>query len=143
MTTKKWIVKPSPQGASGAKELGAWEKTNEAMSDASRNYQKFVTGAEDGMVYKVNGVKFDGFKDGVLMEAKGYYSNFVNKGTGEFQSWFNGKESLISQATRQLNAANGAKIQWFFNDEISMNAVKALLKSKKIKGIECILKPMK
>ena len=84
------------EGASGVKELGAWEKTNEAMSDASRNYQKFVTGAEDGMVYKVNGVKFDGFKDGVLMETKGNYSNFVNKGTGEFQSWFNGKESLIS-----------------------------------------------
>lgn len=131
------------EGASGNKDIGTWEKTNEAMSDTSRNYQKFVTGAEDGMVYKVNGVKFDGFKDGVLIEAKGNYSNFVNKGTGEFQSWFNGKESLISQATRQLNAANGAKIQWFFNDEISMNAVKDLLKSKNIKGIEFILKPMK
>ena len=135
---KSWFNKTF-KGESGP---GVWEKTNEAMSDASRNYQKFVTGAEDGMVYKVNDVKFDGFKNGILMEAKGNYSQFVNKTTGKFQTWFNGKESLISQANRQLNAANGTKIQWFFNDEVSLNAVKDLFKNEGITDIELILKPM-
>ena len=112
------------------------------MSEASRNYQKFITGASDGMVYKVNGVKFDGFKNGMLIEAKGNYLQFVNKKTGEFQKWFSGKDSLVSQANRQINAANGTKIQWFFNDETSLNAVKNLFSKENITDIELIFKPM-
>lgn len=95
------------------------------------------------IVYKVNGVKFDGFKDGVLIEAKGNYSNFVNKSTGKFYSWFKGQDSLINQANRQIIAANGTKIRWYFNDSISMNAVKNLLKGTNITNIEFVLKPMK
>lgn len=94
------------------------------------------------IVYKVNGVKFDGFKDGVLIEAKGNYSNFVNKSTGSFYDWFKGKESLISQANRQISVANGVKIRWYFNDPVSMEAVKKLLNGK-VHGIEFVLKPMK
>ena len=52
------------------KEPGVWEKANESMSSFSRSYQRFVTGAEDRMVYKVNGVKSDGFKNNILIEAK-------------------------------------------------------------------------
>ena len=129
--------------SSGTKEIGNWEKTNEAMSDASRNYQKYITGTEDGVVYKVNGVKFDGYKDGELIEVKGNYSNFVDKSTGEFQEWFTGQDSIVYQANRQLTAANGVKIQWYFNDEISMNAVKKLFLREEIEGIQFILKPMK
>ncbi len=120
---------------------GAWEKTNESMSAASKDYQKFVTGADEGMVYRVNGVKFDGYKDGMLIEAKGDYSNFVNKKTGEFFDWFSGKESLISQANRQMIAAGGTGIQWYFNDSTSMEAVKSLF-SGQVYGIDFILKPM-
>ena len=47
------------------------------------------------------------------------------------------------QASRQLKAANGVKIQWYFNDEISMNAVKKLFLREEIEGIQFILKPMK
>ena len=47
------------------------------------------------------------------------------------------------QASRQLKAANGVKIQWYFNDEISLNAVEALFHDKVLEGIEFILKPMK
>lgn len=117
------------------------KKTNETMSDSSRNYQKFITGAEEGMVYKVNGVKFDGYKDGMLIEVKGNYSNFVNKKTGEFYDWFNGKDSLISQANRQINAANGTGIQWYSNDSISMEAVQNIFDGK-VYGIDFSLKPM-
>lgn len=80
---------------------GTWEKANGSMSDASRDYQKFVTEAEDGMVYKVKDVKFDGYKDGILIEAKADYSNFIDKQTGMFKKWFSGKDPLVSQAARQ------------------------------------------
>lgn len=75
-------------------------------------------------------------------EAKGNYSNFVNKRTGDFYDWFKGKESLISQANRQISVANGVKIRWDFNDPVSMKAVKKLLNGK-VHGIEFVLKPMK
>ena len=83
---------------------GGWKQTNEAMSDFSRRYQKYITGADDGMAYEVDGVKFDGF-DGInLIDAKANYTNFVNK-SGEFYSWFKGKDSLVTQAINQLDAA--------------------------------------
>ena len=36
---------------------------------------------------EVKGVKFDGYKDIVLIEAKEDYSEFVDKSTGEFYDW--------------------------------------------------------
>lgn len=111
------------------------------MSDASREYQKYITGADEGMVYEVEGVKFDGYKDRALIEAKGDYSGFVDKSTGEFYDWFSGQDSLINQANRQLNVANGTKIEWYFNDSTSLDAVKSLFDGQ-IDGIDLILKPM-
>ena len=112
------------------------------MSQHSRNFQNHVTGSKNGMVYEVRGVRFDGFRNGTLLEAKGNYSQFVNKNTGQFHGWFNGRQSLVNQANRQLSAANGKPIQWHFNDATSMNAVKKLFKSENITGIEFILNPM-
>lgn len=57
-------------------------------------YQKQITGKE-GQAFLHNGVKFDGVNNGTLIEAKGSYNNFVNKKTGEFYDWFNGKDSLV------------------------------------------------
>lgn len=57
-------------------------------------------------MYELNGVKFDGFKDGVLLEAKGLgYANFVKN--GEFAEWFKdtGLKSLLDQVKRQRDAA--------------------------------------
>jgi len=111
------------------------------MSDASRQYQKYITGADEGMVYNVNGVKFDGYKDGVLLEAKGIYSNFVNK-SGEFYEWFTGSEGLVNQARRQIAAADGMAVKWFFNDVVSLEATKKLLLKEGISGIELVLNIM-
>ncbi|MCH8820611.1 MAG: hypothetical protein IIB03_09880, partial [Acidobacteria bacterium] len=41
------------------------------MSDIARKYQKQVTGTPNGKAYFKNGVKFDGLKNGTLLEAKG------------------------------------------------------------------------
>ncbi|NBK96736.1 MAG: hypothetical protein EOM50_01720 [Erysipelotrichia bacterium] len=102
-------------GTKKINNIGVWELIHETMSDKSRNYRKYITGADDGMVYKVNGVKFDGFKDGVLIKAKKDYTNLINKITEEFRDWFTGGDSLIRQAQRQLSVANGTlmiRIQW-------------------------------
>ena len=98
------------------------------MSDLSRAYQKQIAGTD--MVWLQNGVKFDGFNAGRLVEAKANYKNFVNKKTGRFYDWFNGQDSLIDQAIRQINASDGAPIDWYFMDETSMNATKKLFSSE-------------
>ena len=47
------------------------------------------------MVYTVNGVKFDGFRTDVLLEAKGNYGQFVNPATDNLHSWWTGEQPLI------------------------------------------------
>ncbi|NLW48266.1 MAG: hypothetical protein GXY86_13155 [Firmicutes bacterium] len=121
---------------------GRWIDVNESMSDASRAYQKQITGKE-GQAFLQNGVKFDGMNNGTLIEAKGSYNNFINKNTGEFYDWFSGKDSLIDQARRQIVASNGAPINWYFSDQASMNAIKSLLQSQGIKGINFIYELLK
>jgi len=110
------------------------------MSDTSRAYQTQITG-KTGQAWVENGVKFDGASNGILIEVKGDYSSFVNK-NGHFYDWFNGKQSLIDQATRQINAANGSPIDWYFMDQTSMNAIKNLFGSD-ISGINFIYQPLK
>ncbi len=121
---------------------GQWKKVNESMSDFSRKYQTQITGKE-GQVWYQNGVKYDGMKDGVLIDAKGKYSQFVNKNTGEFKEWFTGKYDIIDEAHRQIKASEGAKIQWYFAEESTMNAFKQLFSDENVCGIELKFEPMK
>lgn len=91
----------------------------------------------------VNNVKFDGISTtGRLIETKGSYDNFVDK-NGNFRSWFRGAEDLVAQARRQINAAQGAPIDWYFSHEKTMNATMQLFKENSIKGINFIYAPPK
>ena len=66
--------------------------------------------------------------------------NFVTA-SGDFVSWFTGKEGLLTQAKNQINAANGAKIEWHFSTERSMKATQKLFKENNIEGIELKYSP--
>lgn len=77
-------------------------------------------------------------KDGVLLEVKGRYAQFIDKNTGEFYNWYSGKQSLIDQALRQIGASEGAKIQWYFAEEETLNVVRDLFMNEGITGIELI-----
>jgi hypothetical protein len=120
---------------------GAWVVTNESMSVAAAEYQTFITGRAANQSYLLRGVKFDGLIDDVLIDAKSGYGNFVKKGGDEFQKWFTGKEGLIDQARRQIGAADGAKIQWYFQNNAAMQATQKLFNREGLKGIELIFKP--
>lgn len=118
---------------------GQWKTVNESMSDFSRAYQKQITGQE-GMVWVQNGVKFDGMKDGVLLDAKGKYAQFINPNTGEFYGWFTGKQDLLDEAARQIKASEGANIQWYFAEEEALDAVQNLFMNNGINEIELVYK---
>jgi RHS repeat-associated protein len=132
-------VKGADKAADSAKVAGEWIKTNESMSDFSKAYQKYVTGSD--RVFLRNGVKFDGLKGSTLVEAKGNYSNFVNK-SGKFYDWFTGKEEILNQAKKQVTAAEGLPIEWHVADEASYNAFKDLFTSKQVEGITLIYDSM-
>lgn len=100
------------------------------MSDSARAYQTQITG-QTGQAYVVDGVKFDGVTDTSYLDAKGpNYSNFVNS-DGEFSSWWNGSDSFISQAQRQLNAANGYPIEWHFAEGDAANATQSSIRGRR------------
>lgn len=91
-------------------------------------------------MYRVNGVKFDGFARGVLQEAKGPgYANFVKD--GRFQPWYNGADSLVSQAQRQLAAAGGTPITWSVAESNAVTAINNLFADRGISGINVVLAP--
>jgi hypothetical protein len=62
--------------------------------------------------YEVNGVKFDDYRDGILYEYKGNYSNFIVRKAREFYEWFKGSKSAREQARRQAEAARGIPVRW-------------------------------
>ncbi len=120
---------------------GKWIDAGESMSDAAASFQKQITGVDAAKSFELNGVKFDGLADGgVLLDAKSGMGNFVNK-DGGFHSWWKGSDGLLNQANRQLKAADGAKIQWHFENKNVMQATQNLFKEQGIEGIELIHTP--
>jgi hypothetical protein len=109
------------------------------MSARAAGYQSYITG-QMGQAFLRNGVKFDGYARGILLEAKGPgYATFVRNGT--FQRWFRGADALVSQAQRQIAAARGVPIQWHFAEEAAANATRALFGREGISGIQIFWTP--
>ncbi|MCL2882233.1 MAG: Tox-REase-5 domain-containing protein [Coriobacteriia bacterium] len=127
----------------GSELSGSWQAVNESMSDLSRAYQTQITGVA-GESWVENGVKFDGIVDGTLIDAKGDYSHFID-GNGGFKDWFTntGAQSLIDQANRQLAAANGTPINWYFMNQGDLDAVRNLFAREGITWIKFIYQPLK
>ena len=126
----------------GGKPLtGTWVGENtKGWSANAIAYQEYATGVKVGRAFDVNGVKFDGFKNGKLIEAKSSYDNFVNS-SGQFYDWFNGKDALVNQARNQLKAADGTSVEWHFKTQKSLDATKILFQENGIEGIDLIYDP--
>jgi len=88
-------------------------------------------------------VKFDGLKNGILLDAKSRYSQFIDKKTGTWHDWFTGQEGIIKQADRQIKAAQGVLIEWHFEEEVVRDLVKSLTKDEGLKGIKFVYTPLK
>ena len=75
---------------------------NEDFSDIASKYQKQVTGNPRGRAYIVDGVKFDGYRNQVLLDAKGLgYAKLIQD--PHIASTL--ADNLVAQARRQLTAA--------------------------------------
>ncbi len=80
-------------------------------------YQAQISGLPLGMGVKLNGVKFDGCResDGTMLEAKTTKPWFVDIPDFVFRK-LSEYSDTVSQAFRQISAADGRKIEWHFAD---------------------------
>ena len=120
-------------------EIGVWRAVRERMSARAAAYQGQITG-RPGEAYVVGGVKFDGYGSMGLLEAKGPgYAGFIKDGS--FRSWFKGADSLVSQAQRQVTAAQGTPIIWHVAEAKAASAMQHLLRVNNIRGIRVVHTP--
>jgi len=132
----------------GAQSAGKWIQRSEYMSDAAREYQRFISGRTDDLVYEIGGYTFDGFDVGlgILKDAKDIPTNFIDVGTNQFKPWVSGTTTWLKQAQNQANAAGDLKIQWLFNSLAARDAMYNLFLEQNpdlLKSIELIYEPMK
>ncbi|WP_233278292.1 Tox-REase-5 domain-containing protein [Myxococcus stipitatus] len=137
-----------------AKEPGEWGPSEEKGASArARAYQEQISGRSYDDAYWVGGVgrksggtKFDGFEDGVLLEAKGpgyaefFETNLTPKG------WFeaSGKaRDLVDQALRQIGKVKGKgiPIEWHIAEKHAADAIRKLLRSNNAREISIIHTP--
>ncbi|XHF22623.1 restriction endonuclease fold toxin 5 domain-containing protein [Corallococcus interemptor] len=121
------------------------------MSTRARRYQEQITGhsADDaywvgGTSTQTGGVKFDGFKDSVLLEAKGPgYAKFFED--LDPKRWFrnSGARQLIEQAQRQVEMVRGTgiRIEWHVAEADAAKAIRRLLDGDSVEGIKVIHTP--
>jgi hypothetical protein len=122
-------------------EPGVWYKVKEGMNPRAAAYQTKITGQPVDNGYVVKGVKFDGYKSGTLLDAKGPgYNNFVQDGKFN-NTWFRGSNALVNQAERQISVAGGCPIEWHFAEKESLMAVEKLFADNSIEGIKLIYTP--
>ena len=141
----------SPSGGRGP---GQWAPSGEkGASPRARAYQEQISGHSYDEAYWVGGVgrnsggvKFDGFTDDVLLEAKGpgYAEFFEDKLAPKY--WFDKSgraEDLLDQARRQHDIVQGMgiRIEWHVAEEHAANAIRKLLEGDNITDITVIHTP--
>ncbi|XHF22478.1 restriction endonuclease fold toxin 5 domain-containing protein [Corallococcus interemptor] len=125
------------------------------MSPRARAYQEQITGHTADEAYwvggtstKDGGVKFDGFRDDVLLDAKGPgYSAFFNEDLSP-KNWFtlSGKaEELATQGARQVEAVHGMgiRIEWHVAEKHAADSIRKLLEGKNVTEIIVIPTPVR
>ncbi|WP_306639583.1 Tox-REase-5 domain-containing protein [Sanyastnella coralliicola] len=115
---------------------GRWvSESTRGWSSFSKSYQELITGVKAGKTYRLNNVNFDGISSsGVLLEAKGKYKWLLER------NWV--QSSFLKQATRQVNAAEGATIEWYFAEKEAADIVRELFQREGI-GIKVFHQSMK
>ncbi|RKH53716.1 hypothetical protein D7Y23_02875 [Corallococcus sp. AB050B] len=139
------LILQKANAAPAPDEPGQWGPAKESMSDRARRYQEQISGHSADEAYWVNGVKFDGFRDGVLLEAKGPgYANKFQESLAP-KRWFRdtGAKALVEQAFRQTKRVQGLgiRIEWHVAEMRAADAIRKLLKNARFEEIKVVHTP--
>ncbi|WP_123028360.1 Tox-REase-5 domain-containing protein [Mycolicibacterium stellerae] len=123
---------------------GAFGPSHEGFAGLSKAYQEFITGRSISEAYIVEGparaVKFDDFANGMLIDAKADYQQFVDKGV--WDTWFQGDSKFLKAAVDQSTAAGDTPIQWVFMQREMADRISTLLTENGFTNIDVVWKPM-
>jgi hypothetical protein len=136
---------PPPPGGPGS-----WVQKAEGMSEDALRYQLQVTGTPKGWVYRVffgpgpdDYVDFDGFANGVLLEAKGpNLAQFIDDSLEPLR-FFKGADGMLRQARRQSRAANGLPIHWIVAEKKFADFLRRLFDNRNLEHINVVHVPLK
>ncbi len=148
------VIPSQPMGAlppAQAGASGAWGPSRESRSPRAARYLEQLTGRPASEAYWLGevgtpeAVRFDGFKDGVLLEARGpgYASRFGDDLAP--RKWFRdaGAKAILDEARRQAEAARarGVRVRWHVAEEKAAKALQRLLGAAGHEGIEVVHTP--
>lgn len=127
-----------------AKGPGEWKHRKFTGSERAKRYQEQITGRSGDEVYFIDGVEYDGFRAGVLKEAKGPgYRKFFDE-DGDPEYWYEASgefQKLINQARNQEKAARNLSLEWHIAEREMVDILLRHFKSEKIKDIKIIYTP--
>lgn len=138
--------KPEPVGGPGR-----WAPSRELLSPRAARYQEQGSGHPASEAYwlgepgQKDGVRFDGFEDGALLELRGpgLASRFDDDLTPKpwFAKW--GAKALVEQARRQHQAAlaKGAQVRWRVAEEKAARALRKLFDAARLDEVEVLHTP--
>jgi hypothetical protein len=104
------------------------------MSSEAADYQARATGAPVGQGYYVNGVQFDGYSDGTLLDAKYFPEDgrFLNDPDYQVKKGW----GLLKQAREQIAAAGSTPIEWRVASEPAAQLISQLFANNGINQSE-------
>jgi hypothetical protein len=109
--------RPRPRESTECDQMGTWRPENAGMSDQAWSYQFMVSSwhsERPGMRFIADGVRFDGCKRGIPMEAKGCRMDYI------WTTFPGAVGTLAGQLRRQSRAANAIGaigVTWFAAEE--------------------------
>jgi hypothetical protein len=135
----------APKKGSKAKQApGEWKRKKFSGSERARKYQEQISGRSFDEVYKVGDVEYDGFKDGILKEAKGEgYRAFFEEG-GKPKPWYDNSgnfRGLLNQAKTQSKAAGSLPLEWHVAEREMVEILRKNFGREGIKNIQIIFTP--
>lgn len=115
---------------------GRWQPTFEAgsnMSEAAERYELTSCGTPRGMGYYVDGVQFEGFANGRLLDAK-FWQAGGYIGRGIRNGWLRVGWKITDQAERQLAVAgaHGVGVEWRVADPWVADALRAIFQANRL-----------
>jgi hypothetical protein len=134
------VVEDVDEGGLVLRRPGRMGLANESMSARAAAYQEQITGEDVGLAYRIGNVKFDGYSNGVLQDAKGEGYAWAVK-NGEFIPNYEAAQGIVEAAERQVAAANGTPITWSVAEEPVVGAIDNLFADNGIAGINVVYVP--
>ncbi|MBI2839361.1 MAG: hypothetical protein HYX75_13680 [Acidobacteria bacterium] len=125
---------PRPISDAVEQQPGQWLRDLEGglnMPDEAAAYQSRVCHADQGWGYYRNGVQFDGYERGTLLDAK-FYPDGSGMSRSLASNSYRAGNRALEQAARQLKAAGNIPIQWRVAGEIAARQLQTLFRVNKV-----------